>query len=163
MGEQQFYTVTVDVMDREWKQVIASKSVEIGLRDIHLVQEPMECSYPSEYCSEPGQGRSFLFEANGKEIYLKGANMVPMDYFPDRQYSSDELHWLFNSAIEANYNVLRIWGGGMYLPDEFYEIADRLGILIWQDTMFSCKFYPYTDQRFVDNSALEVKEQVTRL
>ena len=54
-----------------------------------------------------------------------------------------ELEWLFLSAEAANYNGLRIWGGGMYMTDEFYEMADKRGMLIWQDMMFSCKFYPF--------------------
>jgi beta-mannosidase len=62
---------------------------------------------------------------------MKGANQVPLDYYPDRMKNNTELEWLFRSAIEANYNIIRIWGGGMYMDDNFYELADKYGILIW--------------------------------
>lgn len=84
--------------------------------------------------------------------------MVPIDYYPDRMKSEEYLEWLFHSADKANYNVIRIWAGGMYLTDRFYEMADELGMLIWHDTMFSCKFYPYIDDNYTRNSKIEVRE-----
>ncbi len=96
-------------------------------------------------------------------MYVKGANMVPIDYYPDRMKSREELKWLLHSAKEANYNMLRIWGGGMYLTDDFYELADEMGMLVWHDTSFSCKFYPMRDQAYIDNARMEVREQVGRL
>jgi len=75
---------------------------------------------------------------------MKGANMVPMDYYPSRMNSEIELKWLLLSAFEANINILRIWGGGVYLNDKFYELADESGMMIWHDMMFSCEVYPVT-------------------
>lgn len=94
---------------------------------------------------------------------MKGANMVPMDYYPSRMKSEDEIRWLMLSAQEANINILRIWGGGMYLNDNFYEMADRAGMMLWHDMMFSCKVYPMHSQEFIENSKIEVREQVGRL
>lgn len=65
--------------------------------------------------------------------------------------NNEILDWLMLSAIEANYNMIRIWGGGMYLDDNFYELTDMLGILVWHDTMFSCKFYPMINDEFIKN------------
>ena len=84
--------------------------------------------------------------------------MVPIDYYPNRMMKKEENEWLLLSAVEANFNLLRIWGGGMYLEDEFYDRAAELGLLIWQDFMFSCKFYPMMDEKFIENSVQEVKE-----
>ena len=89
---------------------------------------------------------------------MKGANQVPMDYYPDRMKSDREIAWLMKSAMEANFNIIRIWGGGMYMNDNFYEQADKLGMMIWQDTMFGCKFYPFDDPDFVSESKIEVRE-----
>ena len=78
--------------------------------------------------------------------------MVPIDYFPDRMFDEEYLQWLMHSALEANFNTLRIWAGGVYLTDRFYEMADEQGLLIWQDAMFSCKLYPFLDKSFIQNS-----------
>jgi len=64
-------------------------------------------------------------------VYAKGSNLVPMDYYPNRTMKMDELEWLLISAIEANFNIIRVWGGGMYLEDEFYDRATELGMMIW--------------------------------
>lgn len=84
--------------------------------------------------------------------------MVPMDYYPDRMKNDTELEWLFLSAAKANYNVIRVWGGGIYMDENFYEMADRYGMLVWQDMMFSCKFYPFLDKTFIESSKIEVRE-----
>ena len=88
---------------------------------------------------------------------------MPLDYYPSRMMDSRELEWLFVSAFAANMNVLRIWGGGMYMTDEFYEMADQTGMMIWHDMMFSCKFYPFYEDAFVKSSQVEVREQAGRL
>jgi beta-mannosidase len=127
-----------------------------------LVQEPIACSNETiGTCT--GNGTTFYFKINDQEVYIKGANMVPLDYYPDRMKSKDELKWFMEAATAANYNALRIWGGGMYHDDMFYEMADELGLLIWQDMMFSCKFYPYLDKAFIESSKIEVREQAGRL
>jgi len=70
----------------------------------------------------------------------------------------EEIEWLFLSAEKANYNLIRVWGGGMYMDDNFYELADKHGMLIWQDMMFSCRFYPFLEESFVQTAKIEVRE-----
>jgi beta-mannosidase len=115
-GPQNLYQLEVKLKQ---PQKTLSKKVNVGIRSVQLVQEPMS------------SGTSFFFKINNKEVYLKGSNMVPMDYYPDRMFDEAELQWLFKSAKEANYNLLRIWGGGVYLNDRFYELADQYGIMVW--------------------------------
>ena len=69
-----------------------------------------------------------------------------------------ELEWIFMSAEKANFNMIRVWGGGMYMDDVFYELADEHGMLIWQDMMFSCRFYPFLDENFIESSKIEVRQ-----
>ena len=76
-------------------------------------------------------GKNFYFKINEVPIYMKGANQVPLDYYPDRMKNKTELEWLMISAAQANFNIIRIWGGGMYLDDDFYELADQYGMMIW--------------------------------
>jgi len=94
------------------------------LRLSKLIQEPIDCVYEDGACQGNLSGRSFYFKINNKEVYMKGANMVPLDYYPSRMNSDKEIKWFLLSAQEANINILRIWGGGVYLNDNFYELAD---------------------------------------
>lgn len=87
-----------------------------------------------------------------------GSNWIPISAFPAQQHST-RLKFLFKSITEANFNVLRVWGGGMYETDEFYNLADKYGILIWQDLMFACSLYP-TNKEFINNVLSEVEQQV---
>jgi beta-mannosidase len=100
----------------------------IGFRTVELVQMgygPMI------------NGTSFYFSINSKPIFIKGSNWIPSDAFQER-VTDDKLERLLTSAQLANMNMLRIWGGGIYERDAFYEIADRLGIMLWHDFMFAC-------------------------
>ena len=94
---------------------------------------------------------------------MKGANQVPMDYYPSRMFNRTEVKWLIDSSADANMNILRIWGGGMYMTDYFYEYADRIGMMVWQDMMFSCRFYPYSNEDYLANSVIEVRENAGRM
>ena len=105
----------------------------------------------------------FYFKINEVPLFIKGSNIVPLDYFPSRMFQEQELKWLFESAQTSNLNLFRVWGGGMYMTDRFYEMADELGMLIWHDMMFSCKFYPMLKPEFIETSEIEVREQAGRL
>lgn len=133
------------------------KVSRVGIRKVQLVQEPIDCIQEDKYCRGHLNGTSFYFKINNREIYIKGANMVPFDYYPSRMSDEAELDWLLMSTAAANMNLLRVWGGGMYLDDSFYEKADRLGIMLWHDMMFSCKVYPFVQKDFVENSKIEVR------
>jgi len=102
----------------------------------------MPCAAEDEYCTGADGGRSFYFRINEVPVFMTGANMVPLDYYPKRMKSQEELEWLLLSSKAANIKALRIWGGGVYLDDNFYELADKEGVMIWHDLMFSCKVYP---------------------
>eukprot|EP00662_Eupelagonemidae_sp_cell21_P019570 gene19570-51378_t len=116
----------------------------VGFRTVRLVQDPVA-----------GQvGRTFGFEVNGHAVFMKGANWIPADAFESRGY--------FDSFAAANYNTLRVWGGGVYQQDAFYDLADERGILVWQELMFACALYP-TDPSFLLSVRAEVADQVRRL
>jgi len=106
-------------------------------------------------------GRSFELLVNGIPIFAKGANLIPFDLLPSRVTPAQQDRML-QSAVAANMNILRIWGGGIYQDDHFYDRADELGLMIWQDFMFGGAIPPY-DTAFRENVAVEAAEQVKRL
>lgn len=106
-------------------------------------------------------GTSFYFEKDGKPIYCKGANWIPADVFLPRLTKNDYRKMLL-SAKDANMNMLRVWGGGVYESDDFYNLCDSLGIMVWQDFMFAGGMYP-GDEAFMNNVREEVKYQIRRL
>ncbi|XP_032716740.1 beta-mannosidase isoform X2 [Lontra canadensis] len=127
------------------------KSAKVYFRTVELIEEPIEGS----------QGLSFYFKINGLPIFLKGSNWIPADSFQDR-VTSDLLRLLLQSAVDANMNTLRVWGGGIYEQDEFYRLCDELGIMVWQDFMFACALYP-TNRDFLNSVRAEVAYQIRRL
>ena len=106
-------------------------------------------------------GRSFTFELNGQQIYMKGANYIPQNIFQSN-VTDDHYEKLISDAAEANMNMLRVWGGGIYENDIFYDLCDENGILVWQDFMFANTMYP-GDEDFMDNSRAEAIENIKRL
>ena len=131
------------------QQIIDVKQLKIGLRTIELIQEKDQI------------GSSFYYKLNGKPVFMKGANVVPSDSFLPRV--SDSTYFsLVENAKKANMNMLRVWGGGVYFDDAFYEACDANGILVWQDFMFACSMYP-GDEKFVENVKQEVIDNVNRL
>lgn len=86
---------------------------------------------------------------NNVIIFAKGSNWIPANILPEKGYNKKNIHYLLQSVKKANMNMLRVWGGGVYESDYFYEIADKLGILIWQDFMFACALYP-VDKNFIE-------------
>lgn len=106
-------------------------------------------------------GTSFYFEKDGKPVYAKGANWIPGDIFLPRLTKADYRNMLL-SAKDANMNMLRVWGGGVYESDDFYDLCDSLGIMVWQDFMFAGGMYP-GDDAFMNNVREEVKYQIQRL
>ncbi len=125
------------------------KVMKHGLRTIELVQE------------KDAIGESFYFRLNGVPVFAKGSNMIPLHFFEERVKIAD-ISRIIDAAIGANMNMLRIWGGGIYQPNAFYEACDEKGLLIWQDFMYACAMYP-GDEAFLENARLEAIEQVQRL
>jgi len=131
------------------RQELDVKEVVTGLRSLALVQDQDSC------------GRSFRFRVNGRDIFARGANLIPLDMFPAR-VAPEEYEYLVRLAAEAGVNMLRVWGGGIYEDNLFYELCDRYGILVWQDFMFACSMYP-ADSAFLQSVAQESQQQVQRL
>ena len=100
-----------------------------GLRTLELRQQRDEA------------GQSFMFVVNGIPVFAKGGNWIPADSFPTR-IPKEKYRFLIKSVRDSNMNMLRVWGGGIYEADEFYELCDEMGILVWQDFMFACSMYP---------------------
>ena len=130
-------------------QIKGQKSIKKGIRTIELIAE------------KDSIGESFYFKLNGTPVYMKGANYIPMHSFQNR-VTSEKYQKLLSDVVAANMNMLRIWGGGIYETDKFYELCDEKGILIWQDFMFACAMYP-GDAEFLVNVQIEAEEQIKRL
>ena len=147
LGEQALYTFKAKIIVNQ-KQVDA-QTKRTGLRTIELRQTP------DEY------GKSFTFVVNGIPVFGRGANWIPADIFPTR-ITKDKYKTLLTSLKNANMNMVRVWGGGIYEDDYYYDLADEMGILVWQDFMFACSMYP-GDAAFLDNVKHEVADNVKRL
>ncbi|WP_275783182.1 beta-mannosidase [Pararhizobium gei] len=141
-GEQALSELTVS---------LAGDSIthQIGFRTVELLTDKDEA------------GSRFAFRVNGREIFCRGANWIPADALAGR-VTPEAVEDLLRSAVDANMNMIRVWGGGFYEPDWFYDLCDRLGLMVWQDFMFACNLYPSTPD-FLDNVAVEVDYQVKRL
>ncbi|MFC5194574.1 glycoside hydrolase family 2 protein [Bizionia hallyeonensis] len=143
------YLYDIKVVIKKDNTVLDSVSVKKGLRTIKLITE------------KDSLGESFYFEVNGKPVYAKGANYIPQN---SMQNKVTDAHYnnLLNDAVEANMNMLRVWGGGIYENSIFYDLCDSKGILIWQDFMFACAMYP-GDAEFLENVKQEAIDNVKRL
>ncbi len=141
-GDQPLYDASVTIPgDRIQKR--------IGLRKLRLINEP------------DAAGASMTFEVNDVPIFAKGANWIPADALPSR-ITRGRIARLLGEAVAANMNMIRVWGGGFYEFDAFYELCDELGLLVWQDMMFACSQYPSTPE-FLAQVDAEVRYQVKRL
>lgn len=115
-----------------------------------------------ELCTDADDaGARFVLKVNDREIFCRGANWIPADALPGR-ITAEKTEALLQSAVDANMNTIRVWGGGQYEANDFYQTCDRLGLLVWQDFMFACSLYP-CDDAFLSCVTQEVSEQVSRL
>jgi beta-mannosidase len=138
LGAQHLYNLTVTCGGHVERR-------RIGLRDMAL---------------DTHEGR-FAFKVNGHEVFCRGANWIPADALPS-QATPALTRKLLRAAVDANMNMVRVWGGGQYEPADFYETCDELGLLVWQDFMFACSLYPSTPE-FLNEVKAEVDYQVKRL
>ena len=147
-GEQSLYELSVDVVGQD-QQLIGNWNRRIGLRTITLDRHADEW------------GESFQFVVNGRAIFAKGANWIPAHSFvadlTRANYERD-----LRSAADANMNMIRVWGGGIYESEDFFDVCDELGLLVWQDFMFACTLYPF-DAAFLASVRAEAESQVRRL
>jgi len=149
MGRQNLYELAVEIFD-ERGEAIDCKRFRIGLRTLSLIRE------------KDRWGESFYFQVNGVPFFAKGANWIPADAIATRQ-TPEKYRQLLSSAAEANMNMIRVWGGGFYESDIFYDLCDELGLCVWQDFMFACAPYPLEDKEFVKNAMIEMEQNVSRL
>ncbi len=147
LGTPYSYQFAVSLFKKD--QLLHQKVVETGIRTIELIQ------------GKDDKGKSFYFKVNGNPMYAKGTNWIPSDSFTPR-ITKEKYQKLIKDCKDANMNMIRVWGGGIYEDDEFYKACDENGILVWQDFMFAGSFYP-ADENFQKNVELEVKDQVNRL
>ena len=149
LGAQPLYEVQVTLL-ADGNLPCDTVTRRIGLRTLRLDRHPDQW------------GESFQFVVNGVPFFAKGANWIPSDAFVTR-VTREHYRDLLTSAAQANMNMLRSWGGGIYEPDDFFELCDELGLCVWQDFIFSCAAYPAFDEAFMRNVRVEAEENVRRL
>ena len=138
------FTVRVDACGNT-----ASLTDDIGIRTAEVIRE------------DDDQGRKMTVRLNGYDVFCKGANWIPIDNFPHMRERRDYAY-LLESAALSNMNMIRVWGGGLYESEDFYELCDSLGIMVWQDMAFACGMFP-SDSTYLSNVKEEVKDNVRRL
>lgn len=146
-GEQPLYTVTNELYVDD--VLVDSVTKTIGLREIIVNRDQVE------------DGTKFEFCVNGVSIFVMGADYIIEDNILAR-CNKEKTEQLIQDCIEANYNIIRVWGGGLYPEDYFFDLCDKYGLLVWQDFMFANAMYNY-DKPFLDNIALEIEDNIKRL
>ncbi|MBQ8958701.1 MAG: glycoside hydrolase family 2 protein [Bacteroidales bacterium] len=147
MGEQSLYVF--DVVLKDGDKILDFKKICSGIKTIEMVDEP------------DGIGRAFYFKVNDEPFYAKGANYIPEEMI-ETWVNPDNTLRLLREAKDAHFNMLRVWGGGVYPSDDFFNICDSLGIMVWEDFMYAGSMYPY-DEAFLKNAQIEAEEQARRL
>ncbi|GJN88518.1 hypothetical protein Rhopal_001484-T1 [Rhodotorula paludigena] len=152
LGAQPLFEVQVDLVDMKTGAVLDSVSRKVGFRRLRIVREPL--------ANEPGS--TFLFELNNAPLFCGGSNWIPIDSISTNAGPERYRRWL-ELARDGNQNMIRVWGGGMYEEEVFYETCDELGLLVWQDFMFACGAYPAHLDAFRGNVTKEATQAVKRL
>ncbi len=146
-GEQNIYNFSIQMQSSSGAMYSAEK--KFGIRTIEVIQQP------------DSSGTSFYFKLNDVPVFMKGANYIPQDVFLNR-VEDEKYDSLLKVVKAAAMNMLRVWGGGIYEKEKFYDLCDEYGILVWQDFMFACGMYPF-DPTFLENVKIEAEQQVERL
>lgn len=169
-GEKNFVNFTIDNPELWWPngygkhplyeykaelirngKTVDERSGKFAFREVELCQEPFDQTH-----------MQYRLKINGQKVFVKGSNWVPAECFIG-SIQTEKYQRLVDQAAQANFNMLRVWGGGLYEKDAFYDICDSRGIMVWQDLMFACSDIPEDDQEFVDMCQKEVVYQVCRL
>jgi beta-mannosidase len=146
-GKQPLYGVKVNLMNE--KKIIDSKEFRIGLRALDIRKR------------KDKWGESFEFVVNGVSVFARGANYIIEDNLMSR-YSKKRTEKLLKDCVEANFNCIRVWGGGIYPADYFFELCDRYGLIVWQDFMFACSVYP-AGRGITKNIKKELEDNIKRI
>lgn len=147
-GAQPLYRVTAELFGSDGKR-LDSRAYTIGLRELTVNTAPDEW------------GSAFAFRVNGVDIFSMGADYIPEDNLLER-HSRVRSEQLIRDCARANFNTIRVWGGGFYPADDFYDMCDKYGLLVWQDFMFACGVYPL-GEAFNANSVAEIEDNVRRI
>ncbi|CAI6248673.1 unnamed protein product [Periconia digitata] len=157
MGSQTLYNLTLHVVGDQGNTIVTVNR-RVGFRTIFNNQLPV-----SQEQLERGvaPGANWHFEINGHEFYAKGSNFIPPDpFWPS--VTEERIRVLFDSVVDGNQNMLRVWSSGAYAPDFMFDLADEMGILLWSEFQFGCALYP-VDEAFLENVAEEAEYQVRRV
>ena len=146
-GGQPLYDLTLTLLKDS--VTAAERVIPFGIRVVEVVQTPQP------------DGLSFQFRVNGRRLFIRGTNWVPLDTV-FTGITDDDYETLIHYAVRGNLSMLRVWGGGIYEQDAFYDLCDKNGLLVWQDFMLACGIYPH-DQAFLDNLGAEAECVVRRL
>ncbi|CAL8069239.1 unnamed protein product [Orchesella dallaii] len=152
-GDQNLYWYNVDLNVPQFSET-TSRRLRFGFRKVELIEDFVDKDNVIK-------GREFYFVVNGKQMYSKGSNSIPLHVLTEK-ITNDQTEWLLRAAKMSHQNMIRVWGGGMYETDTFFDYADEYGIFIWEDFMFACAMYPATDE-YLDIVRQEVDTQVKRL
>ena len=147
LGSQYLYSINVSAVSRNGCR--DESTTKIGVRSLEVVRD------------RDSLGTSLYVRLNGVPVFMKGADYIPQDNFQHR-VTPERHEFMIRSAAQANMNMLRVWGGGIYEDDLFYDLCDRYGILLWHDMMFACAMYP-ADDRFLESVRHEVVDNVRRI
>lgn len=148
LGEPHLYRFSVQLLRGD--TLLDEREIRMGLRTVEVIQD------------EDSIGRAFYFKLNGVPVFMKGANYIPGDALLPRR-TPEHFRYLLESAKAVNMNMIRVWGGGIYEEDLFYDLCDEMGLLVWQDLMFACSMYPGDDPEFYENVRQEVTYNARRL
>jgi beta-mannosidase len=146
-GEQPLYRIAVQL--RSGRVLLDERKLRVGLRTMRVKRE------------KDRWGESFEFEVNGTSIFAMGADYIPQDNILSRKGAA-AYERLLKDCVAANFNCIRVWGGGFYPDDSFYDLCDELGLLVWQDLMFACAAYDLTDE-FALNIKKEAEDNIRRI
>lgn len=148
LGKPEMYTFTTTVSYGDGKTL--TQDERVGLRSVRIVTDP-----------DRDGNMQFYFVLNGVPVFAKGTNYIPQDNFLP-SVTKERYERTLRDATAANMNMIRIWGGGIYEDDVFYDLCDELGLMVWQDFMFACSMYPATGE-WLENVKMEARDNIRRL
>ncbi len=150
LGPQHLYTAKVSLWD-SWVWPLDETCTRFGVRQIDLVQRAL--------VDQPG--KTFMFRINGRDIFAQGVNWIPADNLLPTITRQRYFDWI-RIVVRGNMNMIRVWGGGIYETEDFFDACDEMGVLVWHDYAFACGDYPLHDE-FIDSVAKEAEVQTIRM
>ena len=147
-GDQPLYHFIIKQFYRDL--LIDQKEIRYGLRNVEIIRKK------DEY------GESFTFAINKIKVFLKGSNYIIEDNLLSRQ-NRNTTKYLIDAILMGNHNAIRVWGGGIFPPDYFYELCDEAGIIVWQDLLFACSYYDMNNKDFIEEITFEIIDNLKRI